>query len=137
MAPERINCQEYWFAADIWSLGITIAESALGKYPIEKDIYKDNNVFKIDSYYLNSFQKDLSEMNGLSEELKDFVKRCCRYRPEDRATPEELLKHPFIVKYNDHLDQMLKTLEDKKVPKFVHISKWLEGPTGTEENNFF
>jgi mitogen-activated protein kinase kinase 3 len=35
MSPERLNCENYSYPADIWSLGMTILSLALGKYPFE------------------------------------------------------------------------------------------------------
>ena len=33
MSPERLGGKPYSFASDIWSLGITLVECALGRYP--------------------------------------------------------------------------------------------------------
>lgn len=33
MSPERIRSENYSYAADIWSLGLTIFECGTGKYP--------------------------------------------------------------------------------------------------------
>jgi mitogen-activated protein kinase kinase 1 len=33
MSPERIKGDEYSFDSDIWSLGLTLVECALGRYP--------------------------------------------------------------------------------------------------------
>jgi serine/threonine protein kinase len=33
MSPERIRNENYSYAADIWSLGLTILECATGKFP--------------------------------------------------------------------------------------------------------
>ena len=33
MSPERINGDEYSFDSDMWSLGLTLVECALGRYP--------------------------------------------------------------------------------------------------------
>lgn len=35
MSPERLNGEEYGFNSDIFSLGITLAECALGRYPFQ------------------------------------------------------------------------------------------------------
>lgn len=37
MSPERIHNQAYTFTADIWSLGLTLVELALGRYPYTVD----------------------------------------------------------------------------------------------------
>ena len=33
MSPERISASDYSFAADIWGLGISLWECAVGRYP--------------------------------------------------------------------------------------------------------
>jgi serine/threonine protein kinase len=35
MSPERIRNENYSYAADIWSLGLTILECATGKFPYD------------------------------------------------------------------------------------------------------
>ena len=34
-----------------------------------------------------------------SDDLKDFIKKILRKKPQDRMTLEEALQHPFITKY--------------------------------------
>lgn len=33
MSPERIKGEEYSYDSDMWSLGLTLVECALGRYP--------------------------------------------------------------------------------------------------------
>ena len=33
MSPERISGSSYSFSSDIWSLGLTLLEAALGRFP--------------------------------------------------------------------------------------------------------
>jgi mitogen-activated protein kinase kinase 3 len=35
MSPERIRNENYSYAADIWSLGLTVLECATGKFPYD------------------------------------------------------------------------------------------------------
>ena len=70
------------------------------------DVNKFNHPFATDPY-LQNVQKELKkslqsvEEKTASDELIDFVLKCCQYNPKDRATPSELLNHPFITKHND------------------------------------
>lgn len=34
--------------------------------------------------------------NSLSEEARDFIKRCLQINPDDRPSAAQLLKHPFV-----------------------------------------
>ena len=36
MSPERIHGEEYSYASDVWSFGLTIVECALGHFPYER-----------------------------------------------------------------------------------------------------
>ena len=49
---------------------------------------------------------EIKEAAKLSEELKDFLERCLQVDVEQRATAEELLEHPFLLK-----DDGLSTLK--------------------------
>ena len=35
MSPERLQGEPYGPAADVWSLGLTLATLAIGRYPLE------------------------------------------------------------------------------------------------------
>ena len=35
MSPERINNESYSASADLWSLGLSLIECAIGKYPYD------------------------------------------------------------------------------------------------------
>ena len=37
MSPERIRSELYSYTADIWSLGLTVVECVLGRYPYSVD----------------------------------------------------------------------------------------------------
>lgn len=89
MAPEVIKREAYSFEADIWSLGITAIEMAYGKPPYTE--FDLNGV-------LRSILHDPSPSldSGFSGEFRDFVDSCLVKDPHERATTEELLKHPFL-----------------------------------------
>lgn len=51
MSPERLSGKPYSFASDIWSLGITLVECALGQYPYPA--YSSSNYFVLLSQIIN------------------------------------------------------------------------------------
>jgi len=51
MSPERLGGKPYSFASDIWSLGITLVECALGQFPYTA--YTSSNYFVLLSQILN------------------------------------------------------------------------------------
>eukprot|EP00668_Euglena_longa_P035862 GGOE01046080.1.p1 GENE.GGOE01046080.1~~GGOE01046080.1.p1 ORF type:complete len:413 (+),score=149.66 GGOE01046080.1:86-1324(+) len=98
MSPERIQMAEYSFQSDIWSFGLCVAQSVLGYFPFRGC----DNLFNLavtiaDGKAEVFFPEEL----GASDAFKDFVQRCTRHNWQERASPEDLLQHPFLRRYPD------------------------------------
>jgi serine/threonine protein kinase len=93
MAPEVIQEVGYDIKADIWSLGITCIEMAESKPPYS-NIHPMRAIFMIPS----KPPPRLTDHDKWSKDFHDFIFKTLTKSPEQRATAEELLQHPFITK---------------------------------------
>jgi mitogen-activated protein kinase kinase len=94
MAPERIQGEStgslgaYTVSSDVWSLGLTAIEMAVGHYPFPPETY--SNVFAQLQAIVHGDPPSLPDV-GYSDQARDFVARCLEKAPAQRATYAELL----------------------------------------------
>ncbi|KAG6130240.1 hypothetical protein E4U38_004590 [Claviceps purpurea] len=103
MAPERISGGgmsapgssdgTYSVQSDIWSLGLTIIECAMGRYPYPPEV--SSTIFSQLSAIVEGDPPDLPT-EGFSETAQDFVSSCLHKIPKMRATYAMLLNHPWL-----------------------------------------
>jgi len=87
MAPEVLKGNTYDAKADIWSLGITSIEMALGRVPhCEKAPLQALFVIP------KSPPPTLPPEDDWSTEFREFIALCCTMEPENRPTAAQLLK---------------------------------------------
>lgn len=110
--PERLQGTHYSVQSDIWSLGLSLVEMAIGMYPIpppdaktlasifgnKSDIDSPDNargrrtmaIFELLDYIVNEPPPKLP--SGIfTDEFKDFVDRCLRKNPDERADLKTLM----------------------------------------------
>ncbi|KAF3897182.1 Polymyxin B resistance protein kinase [Trichophyton interdigitale] len=104
MAPERIaggghpgssGGGTYSVQSDIWSLGLTIVECAMGRYPYPPETY--NNIFSQLNAIVQGDPPTLPDP-GYSVEAKDFVASCLQKNPAARPTYANLIRHTWVEK---------------------------------------
>ncbi|MDQ0750354.1 outer membrane protein assembly factor BamB [Streptomyces africanus] len=84
MAPEQFRRpREVGPAADVFALGSVMVHAATGRGPFDSD-----------SPYVVAYQvvHDEPELAGVPEELVPLVLRCLAKEPEDRPSPDELMR---------------------------------------------
>ncbi|MDQ0582624.1 serine/threonine-protein kinase [Streptomyces rishiriensis] len=84
MAPEQFRRpREVGPAADIFALGSVMVHAATGRGPFDSD-----------SPYVVAYQvvHDEPDLTGVPENLAPLVVRCLAKEPEDRPTPDELMR---------------------------------------------
>ncbi|RMZ76345.1 hypothetical protein DV738_g4988, partial [Chaetothyriales sp. CBS 135597] len=104
MAPERISGGgtasagapggTYSVQSDVWSLGLTIIECALGRYPYPPETY--DNIFSQLSAIVEGEPPSLPA-DSYSPEAIDFVRKCLHKVPKMRPTYAMLLRHPWLA----------------------------------------
>lgn len=100
MSPERINTdlnhgQYDGYAGDIWSLGVSILEFYLGRFPFSVGRQGDWASLMIAICMSQPPEAPASA----SREFRDFIACCLQRDPAKRWAASQLLKHPFIVQY--------------------------------------
>ncbi|KAE8707052.1 hypothetical protein F3Y22_tig00110387pilonHSYRG00726 [Hibiscus syriacus] len=111
IAPESVNENVYDSAVDIWALGCAIVEMFTGKaaWNFKPGTNMAALLFKIGvSDQLPGIPQDLSE------EGKDFLRKCFVKDPKKRWTAEMLLDHPFISCDDEIVSNSMNRCEEEE-----------------------
>lgn len=100
MSPERINTDlnhgRYdGFAGDIWSLGVSILEFYLGKFPFS--VGRQGDWASLMCAICMSQPPEAPAT--ASREFRDFIACCLQRDPAKRWPAAQLLRHPFITQF--------------------------------------
>lgn len=120
MSPERLQGTHYTVQSDIWSLGLSLVEMALGRYPIPppddrelSSIFGRNytpesnsgmasgdgprpmSIFELLDYIVNEAPPSVPTC-VFSPEFKDLVDRCLKRNPNERGDLKTLMNHPYV-----------------------------------------
>lgn len=94
MSPERLKGETYTYAGDVWGLGVSLVECALGRYPFERP----SSFFDYIDAAVNKPVLGPGMATGLSADARDFIALCTHVDPRRRPTAAELLQHPWIAR---------------------------------------
>ncbi|MED6139312.1 Mitogen-activated protein kinase kinase 9 [Stylosanthes scabra] len=100
MSPERFDPDAYGgnyngYAADIWSLGLTLLELYMGHFPLLQEGQRPDWATLM---WAICFGERPSLPGGVSAEFRDFVECCLKKESSERWTAPQLLTHPFLCK---------------------------------------
>eukprot|EP01065_Artemidia_motanka_P002793 TRINITY_DN11311_c2_g1_i1.p1 TRINITY_DN11311_c2_g1~~TRINITY_DN11311_c2_g1_i1.p1 ORF type:complete len:409 (+),score=140.94 TRINITY_DN11311_c2_g1_i1:109-1335(+) len=133
MSPERLTGEKYQYGVDIWALGISLVELAMGEHPYKSLLGPDAAMGTEAKFWklvqhLNHSEDgnivDIPKELQMSEDFIDFIHQCLAKDMGCRATACQLLKHNWIVNntadddedYKDQstIEEWLKIRRDEK-----------------------
>ncbi|XP_046844938.1 dual specificity mitogen-activated protein kinase kinase 5-like [Xenia sp. Carnegie-2017] len=133
MAPERVLGGEYSVRSDVWSLGISVLEMALGRFPYCRE-NSDSKVFlpiELMQCIVNESPPSLP-VEKFSPDFVSFVGTCMQKSIKSRPTPQELMDHPFIVLNNDENVEIVSMWVCRKLEEIRGRSVNVDSPNQCE-----
>ena len=94
MAPELLNWQPYGPPVDIWAFGIVVYSLLTGRLPFPKADEEPRRFL----YHVSqaNYFRDLLETYNISDEARDLISICLTADPQQRATIEQIVSHPWL-----------------------------------------
>ncbi|KAM4626791.1 serine/threonine-protein kinase 17B [Discoglossus pictus] len=117
IAPEILNYEPITTATDIWSIGVICYMLLTGESPFvgadKQETYLNISQINVD-YSEDTFA-------SISEEAIDFIKSIFVKNPEERATAEDCLSHPWLQQ-----DDSLQLCCPERMPYVFHAEEPLK-----------
>ncbi|XP_028980626.2 dual specificity mitogen-activated protein kinase kinase 5 [Esox lucius] len=102
MAPERISGEQYGIHSDVWSVGISFMELALGAFPYPQIQKNQGSLMPLQLLQcIVDENPPVLPVGQFSENFVHFITQCMRRLPKERPAPNNLMEHAFILLYND------------------------------------
>jgi calcium/calmodulin-dependent protein kinase I len=96
MAPEIFKKTGHGKPVDVWALGVITYFLLCGYTPFDRDSDFEEMQAILNADY--SFQP-IEYWRGVSDNAKDFIRRCLTVDPRKRMTAHEALQHAFVAGY--------------------------------------
>ncbi|KAL0095632.1 kinase-like domain-containing protein [Phycomyces blakesleeanus] len=106
MAPEIFKKTGHGKPVDMWAIGVITYFLLCGCTPFERD----NNIDEMNAIMHADYTFDEQWWSGISEEAKDFIRRCLTIDPAKRMTAHEALQHPWLA--STHISKTEKVAQD-------------------------
>lgn len=103
MAPERIQGSPYTVKSDVWSVGLTLMELAIGKFPFgggEDDgdgPGGPQGILDLLSQIVLEPPPKLPKSDAFPPILEEMIAKCLMKDPAERPTPKELYDHDAFL----------------------------------------
>ncbi|KAJ4350372.1 MAP kinase kinase (MEK) [Didymosphaeria variabile] len=103
MAPERIQGSPYTVKSDVWSVGLTLMELAIGKFPFGgSDDDGDGpggpqGILDLLQQIVLEPAPKLPKSDAFPAILEDMIAKCLMKDPAERPTPKELYEHDAFL----------------------------------------
>jgi len=100
MAPERIQGSPYTVKSDVWSVGLTLMELAIGKFPFagsgddDEEAGGPQGILDLLQQIVLEPSPKLPKSDAFPSILEDMIAKCLMKDPKDRPTPKELYVSP-------------------------------------------
>ena len=116
MSPERISGKPYSFDSDFWSLGLTLFECAVGRFPYANAASGEDasssdacesppaplGFWDLLDRIVTKPPPRLEDYGvGFSRALHDLVELTLQREPDARPSAADLLAHPFVTAVRD------------------------------------
>lgn len=137
MAPERIQGSPYTVKSDVWSVGLTLMELAIAKFPFAPDTEANGGdeeaggpqgILDLLQQIVLEPSPRLPKSDAFPQILEDMIMKCLMKEPAQRPTPQELYVCGWLPgSYQDHvLTYSRKPTNFYKQPN-GHRSTWRPG----------
>ena len=128
MSPESVNDNEYEPPADIWALGCAVVEMVTGKPAW--DVGAGSSIWSL--LIRIGVGEELPKIpEDLSEEGKDFLRKCFVKDPTKRWSAEMLLKHPFVKVDSFSFDKVNEPLPPPSPSTHFDFPHWASTVTAS------
>ncbi|KAH9878109.1 hypothetical protein J1614_003326 [Plenodomus biglobosus] len=102
MAPERIQGSPYTVKSDVWSVGLTLMELAIGKFPFAGSADDDEaggpqGILDLLQQIVLEPSPKLPKSDAFPSILEDMIAKCLMKDPKERPTPKELYEHDAFL----------------------------------------
>ncbi|ODV86721.1 hypothetical protein CANARDRAFT_6296 [[Candida] arabinofermentans NRRL YB-2248] len=100
MAPERIRNEPYTITCDVWSLGLTLLEGAVGYFPFASSdpnlLISPIELLLIILEFEPKLEDEPEENIVWSASFKDFLRIALIKENRKRPSPRQMLEHPWM-----------------------------------------